>query len=75
MLENKKTITSIVDNNKTKQDKLGLTKDENNLKDKEPEIPQEVLNRMKEVEEKDMKPNPKDIMTPAAAMLKEKVIQ
>lgn len=30
---------------------------------------------MKEVEEKDRLPNPKDIMTPAAAMLKEKVIQ
>jgi hypothetical protein len=29
---------------------------------------------MREVEEKDKKPNPKDIMTPAAAMLKEKVI-
>jgi hypothetical protein len=29
---------------------------------------------MKEVEEKDSRPNPKDIMTPAAAALKEKVI-
>jgi len=30
---------------------------------------------MKEVEELDKRPNPKNIMTPAAAMLKEKVIQ
>ena len=30
---------------------------------------------MKEVDDKDTRPNPQDIMTPAAAMLKEKVIR
>jgi hypothetical protein len=34
-------------------------------------VPKEVLKRMKDVEEKDRRPNPKDIMTPAAAALKE----
>jgi len=37
-------------------------------------VPKEVLRRQKEVEEKDRLPNPQDIMTPAAAAMKEKII-
>jgi hypothetical protein len=37
-------------------------------------VPKEVLKRQKEVEDKDKLPNPKDIMTPAASMMKEKII-